>query len=86
MPYLTLNFPFTFDIVLQVGIQGIIGCYGDSITYYVAAENMTTPTTVCTSNMKVSLVTMTMFIIVVMTTEPLLDVSPTVGTSQYHWL
>lgn len=37
LPYLTQNFPFTFDIVLQVGIQ---------------AENMTTPTTVCTSNMK----------------------------------
>ena len=29
MSYLTQNFPFTFDIVLQVGIQGIIGCYGD---------------------------------------------------------
>lgn len=37
MPYLTQNFPYTFDIVLQVGIQ---------------AENMTTPTNVCTSNMK----------------------------------
>lgn len=37
LPYLTQNFPFTFDIILQVGIQ---------------AENMTTPTNVCTSNMK----------------------------------
>ena len=29
MPYLTQNFPFTFDIVLQVGIQGNVCCYGD---------------------------------------------------------
>ena len=31
MPYLTQNFPFTFDIALQVGIKGINGCYGDVI-------------------------------------------------------
>lgn len=55
MPYLTQNFPFTFDIVLQVGIQGIVCCHGNLTVHmiHILAENMTSPTTVCTSNMKV---------------------------------
>lgn len=36
MPYLTQSFPFTFDIVLQVGIQGNVCCYGDMTVYMIA--------------------------------------------------
>ena len=54
MPYLTQNYPFTFDIMLEVGIQGIISYYGDVVTtFHHIADDMTAPTTVCTSNMKV---------------------------------
>ena len=38
MPYLTQNFPYTFDIVLQVGIQGIFCCYGDLIVCIVTLQ------------------------------------------------